>query len=105
MGCRGGPTGSGVNGLHQVLQIRENVGIGFVPVLSDHLTIDDNIKLAVWAWSEFEVGDEFASPAQRFSCHPGSAESVASIPAVKDFQLQLFSARQGTPPATIVATS
>ena len=63
MGCRGGPTGSGVNCLHQVLQIRENVGIGFVPVLGDHLTIDDDIKLAVWAWSEFEMGDEFASPA------------------------------------------
>ena len=63
MGCGGSPAGSGVDGLHQILQVRENVGVGFVAVLGYHLTIDDDIELAMGAGCEFEVGDEFARPA------------------------------------------
>ncbi len=35
------------NGLHQVLKVREKVGVGFVPVLAYHFAIDYHVKLAV----------------------------------------------------------
>ena len=87
-----------VDGLHQVLEVWEDVGIGLVAVLSHHFTINDDVKLAVRAWRKLKVRDVFSGAAQRFSCHPGSAEGVASIPTIKDFQFQLFSIRQSAPP-------
>ena len=89
-----------VNRLHQVLQVREDVGIGFVAVLGHHLAVNDDIKLAVGPRCELEVGNMLSRPAQRFPCHPGSAQGVASIPTVKDFQFQFFSSGQNVPPLT-----
>jgi hypothetical protein len=37
-------------------------------------------------------------PAQGFACHPGSAEGVASVLAIEDFQFQLLGGSQGEPP-------
>ena len=63
MGCGGSPADAGVDSLHQILQVWEDMGVRLVSVVGHHLTIDDDIKLAVGAWCEFEVGDEFARPA------------------------------------------
>ena len=35
------------NGLHQVLKVREKVGVGFVAVFTYHFPIDYHVKLAV----------------------------------------------------------
>ena len=72
-------------GLHQVLKIGKDVGIGFVPVFGHHLSINNHIELPVGARGEFEGADMFTHPAQSFSCHPGSTQGVASIPAVEYF--------------------
>lgn len=98
-------TSAVVDRLHQVLKVRENVGVGLVAVLGHYLTVNDDVKLAMRAWGEFEVSDMFASPAQRFPCHPGSAGSVASILAIEDLQFQFFSSSQGAPPIMVETTS
>ena len=35
------------DGLHQVLYVWEDVGVGLVPVLGDNLAVDYHVKLAV----------------------------------------------------------
>ena len=79
--------------LHEVLKVRENVGVGLVAVFRYDLAINDYVEFPMGAGCEFEGADMLPHSAQRFSCHPGSAEGVASIPAIKNFQLHLFDSR------------
>jgi hypothetical protein len=87
-----------VDGLHQVLKVWEDVGVGLVAVLGHHLTVHNHVKLAMGSRGKLEVGDMLAGPAKGFACHPGSAEGMPSIPAVEDFQFQLLVSRQDPPP-------
>ena len=73
------------NGPHQVLQVRENVGVGFVAVFGNDFAINDDIKLAVRPRGKLKGRDMVANPTQGFAGHPGGAQGVASILAVKDF--------------------
>ena len=77
------------NGLHQVLQVREYMGVGLVAVLGYQVAVNNNVKLAVRAGSELEGRNLFTGPAQGFTCHPGSAQGMASILAVENLQFQL----------------
>ena len=95
----------GVDGLHQVLKVRKDVGVGLVAMLGHHLTIYNHVKLAVGSRGKLEVGDMLPGPAKGFACHPGSAEGMPSIPAVEDFQFQLLALSQSTPPTTVNANS
>ena len=56
-------------------------------VLRDHFPVDNYVEFAVRPRGQLEAGDVFISPAQCFSCHPGSTQGVSSILAVYDFQL------------------
>ncbi len=82
-----------LNRLHQILKIGENVGVGLVTVLRHHVAVNDHVEFSMWAGGEFEGADVLPHPAQRFSCHPGSTEGVASIPAIENFQFHLFVSR------------
>ena len=95
----------GVDRFHQVLKVWKDVGVGLVAMLGYHLTIYNDVKLAVGSRGKLEVGDMLPGPAQGFACHPGSAEGMPSIPAVEDFQLQLLALSQSTPPTTVNANS
>lgn len=111
MGLVGVGTSSGGNRLphsvvdssHQVLQVREDVSVGLVAMLGHHRAVHNHVKLAVGSRGKLEVGDMLPGPAKGFSCHPGSAEGVPSIPAVEDFQFQLLVSRQDPPPTTLNA--
>ena len=37
----------GIDGLHQVLDVREDVGVGFVTVLGDYFSVDNDVEFAV----------------------------------------------------------
>jgi len=102
---RHGGANTGVDGLHQVLKVREDVGVGLVAMLGYHLTVHNHVELAVGSRSELEVGDVLPGPAEGFSCHPGSAEGMPSIPAVEDFQLQLLCGGHTIPPTLVNANS
>ena len=51
------------DGLHQVLQVREYMGVGFVAVLGYQVAVNNNVKLAVRAGSELEGRNLFTGPA------------------------------------------
>ena len=57
----GGIPDAVVDGLHQVLKVREDVGVGLVAVLGHHLAVYNHVKLAVGSWGELEVGDMLPS--------------------------------------------
>jgi len=88
-------------GLHQILKIRKDVGVGFVPVLRHHFTIYDHIEFPMRSRGEFEAADLLTHPAQCFSCHPGSTQGMASIPTVKNLQFQLVFRRHQFPPTGV----
>jgi len=76
------------------------MGVRLVPVLRHDLAVDDDVELAVGSGGELEVSDMLTGPAESFACHPGSAQRVASVLAIEDFQLQLVIGSQGAPPMT-----
>jgi hypothetical protein len=47
---------------------------------------------------ELEAGYVFASATQGFSCHPGSAQSMTSILAVKNLYIHFLCSSQSLPP-------
>ena len=67
------------------------MGVGLVAMGRDHVAVDDHVELPVRSRREFEGADVFSHPAQGFSCHPGSTQGVASIPAVENLDFQFFS--------------
>ena len=93
-----GQAGAVGDGPHQVLQVGKDMGVGFVAVFGNDVAVDDDIELAVRPGGELKGGDMVADPAQGFASHPGGAQGVASILAVKDFQFQFPVGRHFTPP-------
>ena len=59
------------------------MGIGFVPVLSDELSVNAHVELAMRAGDELEGADVLTHPAECFTCHPGSSQGMSSVMAVK----------------------
>ena len=51
------------NGLHQILKVGKDVGIGFVPVFGHHHSINDHIELSMGSRGEFEAAYIFTHPA------------------------------------------
>ena len=49
-----GQAGAVGNGVHQVLEVGENMGVGFVTVFGHYVAVNDDVELAVWARGEFE---------------------------------------------------
>ena len=78
------------DGIHQVLQVREYVGVRLVAVLGHDIAINNYIKLAVGTGGKLKRGNRVSGPTQSFACHPGSAQSVASILTVKNFHVELL---------------
>ena len=72
-------------GLEEVLEVGEDVGVGFVAMLGDELAVNANIEFAVASGDEGEGGDAVADAVEGVAGHPGGAEGVASIVAVFDF--------------------
>ena len=97
--CVGELTDPLVNSSHQVLKVREDVSVGLVAVLGHYFPVNDYVKFSVRPRGELEAGYVFASTAQRFSCHPGSAQSVTSILAVKNLYIHFLRSSQGLPPS------
>ncbi len=85
MGGGRGLVGALVEGLEEVLEVGEYVGVGLVAVLGDELAVDAYVELAVAAGDEGEGGDAVADAVEGVAGHPGGAEGVASIVAVFDF--------------------
>ena len=83
--------------VHQVLQVRENMGVRLVAMLRYEVAVHDYVKLAVGPGGELERRDCVPGPAEGFSCHPGSAEGVASILAVEYLQFQFLVSRHFPP--------
>ena len=78
------------DGLHQILEVGKDVGIGLVPVFGHNLSVDDHVEFSVGARGEFEGAYILTDPAQSFSCHPGSTQGVASIPTVEYLKFQFL---------------
>ena len=71
--------------MEEVLEVGEDVGVGFVAVLGDELAVDADVEFAVTAGDEGEGGDAVADAVEGVAGHPGGAEGVASVVAVFDF--------------------
>ena len=52
-----------VDGLHQVLKVREYVGVGLVAVVSHNGPVYDHVELAVGTRGQLEHGDVLSGPA------------------------------------------
>ncbi len=74
-----------VEGLEEVLEVGEDVGVGLVAVFCDELSVNSDVEFAVAAGDEGEGGDAVADAVEGVAGHPGGAEGVASIVAVFDF--------------------
>ena len=77
--------GALVEGLEEVLEVGEDVGVGFVAVFGDQLAVDADVEFAVAAGDESEGADAVADAVEGVAGHPGGAEGVASVVAVFDF--------------------
>ena len=74
-----------VEGLEEVLEVGEDVGVGFVSMLGDELAVNADVELAVAAGDKGEGGDAVADAVKGVAGHPGGAEGLASVVAVFDF--------------------
>ena len=72
-------------GLEEVLEVGEDVGVGFVAVFGDELAVNADVEFAVAAGDEGEGVDSIADAVEGVAGHPGGAEGVASIVAVFNF--------------------
>ena len=81
----GRSVGAFVEGLEEVLEVGEDVGVGFVSVLGDELAVDADVEFAVTAGDEGEGGYAVSDAVEGVAGHPGGAEGVASVVAVFDF--------------------
>ena len=68
-----------VDGLHQVLQVREEMGVGQVLMGGHELAIDPNVELAVLAGDQGEGLDVGAHPGEHVARHPGGPQRMASM--------------------------
>ena len=87
-----------VEGLEEVLEVGEYVGVGLVAVLGDEFAVNANVEFAVAAGDEGEGGDAVADAVEGVAGHPGGAEGVASIVAVFDFYGVLLGVGHGEAP-------
>jgi hypothetical protein len=74
--------GAFVHGLEEILEVGEDVGVGFVSVLGYEFAVNADVELAVTAGDEGEGADAVADAIKGVASHPGGAEGVASIVAV-----------------------
>ena len=77
-----------VDGLEQVGEVREDVGVGFVQVLGHQVPVDAYVKLAVGSGQQIECLDVIALSGQGFTRHPGGSQRMPSIVAVEYLYLQ-----------------
>ncbi len=88
--------GAFVQGLEEVLEVGEDVGVGFVAVLGYEFAVNADVELAVTAGDEGEGADAVADAVKGVAGHPGGAEGVASIVAVFDFYGVFFGVGHGS---------
>ena len=62
-----------VDGLEQVGEVREYVGVGFVQVLGHQVPVDAYVELAVGPGQQIEGLDVIALSGQGFTRHPGGS--------------------------------
>ncbi len=84
-----------VEGLEEVLEVGEDVGVWFVAVLGDEFAVNAYVEFAVAAGDEGEGADAVADAVEGVAGHPGGAEGVASVVAVFDFDGVLFGVGHG----------
>ena len=90
-----GSVGALVEGLEEVLEVGEDVGVWFVAVLGDELAVNADVEFTVAAGDEGEGGDAVADAVEGVAGHPGGAEGMASVVAVFDFYGVFFEVGHG----------
>ena len=90
--------GAFVHGLEEILEVGEDVGVGFVSVLGYEFTVYADVEFAVAAGDEGEGADAVADAVKGVAGHPGGAEGVASIVAVFNFDSVFFGVGHGAAP-------
>ena len=90
--------GAFVHGLEEVLEVGEDVGVGFVSVLGYEFAVNADVELAVTAGDEGEGANVVADAVKGVAGHPGGAEGVASIVAVFDLDGVFFGVGHGEAP-------
>ena len=90
--------GAFVHGLEEVLEVGEDVGVGFVAVLGYEFAVNADVELAVTAGDKGQGADAVADAIKGVAGHPGGAEGVASIVAVFDLDGVFFGVGHGAAP-------
>ena len=93
-----GLVGAFVHGLEEVLEVGEDVGVGFVSVFGDEFAVNANVEFAVDAGDEGEGANAVADAVKGVAGHPGGAEGVASIVAVFDLDGVFLGVGHGAAP-------
>ena len=93
-----GSVGAFVHGLEEVLEVGEDVGVGFVSVLGNEFAVNADVELSVTAGDEGEGANAVADAVEGVAGHPGGAEGVASIVAVFYLDGVFFGVGHGAAP-------